>query len=84
MNTDNIPAYFGEFLKKTRVEKGFSQESLALKTGLDRTYISLLERAKRQPTLKTFFILSQAVEVPAEKVVQQIIEIGHSHENCQN
>lgn len=84
MDLDNLPIYFGEFLKTVRTEKGFSQESLAVRTGLDRTYISLLERAKRQPSLRTIFILSQALELHPEKIMQQLVLIGKIHENRQN
>lgn len=83
MDVESLPIYFGELLKKERLVKGFSQESLAHMTGLDRTYISLLERGKRQPTLKTFFILSKAFEIPPEDLVRAINEIGRFYENRQ-
>lgn len=60
---------FSIILKKIRNQKKLSQEQLALESGLDRTYISLLERGMRQPSLKTIFLLSSALEIhPAELV----------------
>lgn len=41
---------FGDLLKQARLKAGMTQESLAFQAELDRTYISLLETGKRQPT----------------------------------
>lgn len=38
-------------LRRFRVERGLSQESLAFEAQLDRTYISRLERAMENPTV---------------------------------
>lgn len=54
---------FGEILKESRLGKGLSQEELAFRCGLDRTYISLMERGKRKPTITTIFVLADALEV---------------------
>ncbi|PBQ33899.1 transcriptional regulator [Sphingobacteriaceae bacterium] len=63
---------FGDILRELRTEKGFSQEHLAELSGLDRTYVSLLERGLRQPTLSTLFSLANALEVAPSKIVQLI------------
>jgi transcriptional regulator with XRE-family HTH domain len=61
---------FGETLQEFRTAKGVSQEALALDCGRDRTFISMLERGKRQPTLETIFRLAEGLEVtPGELVV---------------
>ena len=54
---------FGVVLRVFRTSAGISQEQLALKAGLDRTYISLLERGLRQPTINTFLGLCHVMEV---------------------
>ncbi|MDY7220679.1 helix-turn-helix domain-containing protein [Halalkalibacterium halodurans] len=61
-----------EVLRHHRKQKGLSQEQLALLSGLDRSYISLIERGKRQPTLNTIFQISKALEVSPSKLVQEI------------
>ena len=38
-------------LKRLRKERGWSQEALADEAGLDRTYISGIERVVRNPTI---------------------------------
>jgi len=38
-------------MKRLRKERGWSQEALADAAGLDRTYISGIERVQRNPTV---------------------------------
>ena len=47
-----------------------SQERLAEAAGLDRTYISLLERGLRQPTLETVLRLAEALGTSAATLVR--------------
>jgi transcriptional regulator with XRE-family HTH domain len=54
---------FGLVLQNMRKTAGFSQEQLALECGLDRSFISLLERGRRQPTLKTILQLLDTMNV---------------------
>ncbi len=49
---------FGATLRELRTAHGVSQERLALEVELDRTYISMLERGLRQPTLSTLIALA--------------------------
>ena len=64
-----IEQAFGDVLKEIRTEKNFTQEQLAHKCSLDRTYISLLERGLRQPTISTLFKLSEALEIQPEDFI---------------
>jgi transcriptional regulator with XRE-family HTH domain len=59
----DLNAAFADVLRQLRERAGLSQEALADKSGLDRTYISLLERAQRQPTLKTLARLADALGI---------------------
>lgn len=54
---------FGSRLRAVRVEHQVSQEALAELADLDRTYISLLERGKRNPSLVCVSKLAQALGV---------------------
>jgi len=67
-----IEAIFGQVLRELRSKTGLSQEKLALEANLDRTYISLLERGLRQPSLKTIFILSSVLNVKPSKIVASV------------
>ncbi len=63
---------FGDTLRALRTSKGFSQESLALECELDRTYISMLERGVRSPSLKTIFLLSEPLKVSPTKFIELV------------
>ena len=62
---------FGIVLKELRTGLKLSQEKLAFACGLDRTFISMLERGKRQPSLTSILILAKALSIPADKIVQK-------------
>lgn len=66
---------FGIILKELRTNVGLSQEKLAFACGLDRTFISMLERGKRQPSLTSILILAKALSIPADKMVHKTIEL---------
>ncbi|MBE6161922.1 helix-turn-helix transcriptional regulator [Clostridium cochlearium] len=59
-------------LKKNRINYGLSQEELAYKCNLDRTYISLLERGKRNPTINVIFSISKNLELEASEFIKQV------------
>jgi transcriptional regulator with XRE-family HTH domain len=67
-----ISELFGQVLREFRKKKGFSQEYLAGVCNLDRTYISLLERGLRQPTLKTVFALSNALGISPTMMIKKV------------
>lgn len=66
---------FGKVLKRERNLKGFSQEKLALICELDRTYISLLERGKRQPSLTSILEVSAILGIPASELIKLTEEL---------
>lgn len=68
----NILAQFGKCLKNARTAKGLSQEKLAETVNLDRTYISLLERGKRNPSLICIASLCQALDISLSEFFTQI------------
>lgn len=65
-----IVEVFGKVLRELRTEKGISQEKLAEYCDLDRTYISLLERGRRQPTITTLFKLATALHIKPSQLVK--------------
>ena len=66
---------FGQVLKDLRTERGLSQQQLALDSELDRTYISLLERGLRQPTLSTIFQLAEVLKFSASDIVARVEKV---------
>lgn len=61
-------------LKRIRLEKGLSHESLSALCGLNRSTISLIENKKRVPTLLTCLKISHALEVSLAEIVKQFEE----------
>jgi len=54
---------FGDRLREIRTMQDISQESLALKADLDRTYVSGVERGIRNISLKNIYKLAEALSV---------------------
>lgn len=50
-SVDEITAIFGANVRVARRKLGYSQEELALRAGLHRTYISAVERGRRNISL---------------------------------
>lgn len=67
-----IENIFAKVLKEARTEKNISQEKLAELSNLDRTFISLLERGLRQPTLSTIFKLSYALDIGPSELIRKV------------
>jgi transcriptional regulator with XRE-family HTH domain len=63
---------FGGELRKAREAVGWTQEELASKAGVHRTYVSLLERDKKSPTLSMLLRLCQALGVSASELVARV------------
>jgi len=63
---------FGSTLKELRNNAGISQQELAFECGLDRTYISLLERGLRQPTINTIFILANQLGIKPSRFIKKV------------
>jgi transcriptional regulator with XRE-family HTH domain len=63
---------FGRVLRELRESNNISQEKLAEYCDLDRTYISLLERGLRQPTITTLFKLSKALNISPSDFIKKV------------
>lgn len=61
-------------IRAARVEASLSQERLAELAGLHRTYLSLLERNRRSPTLATLELIAQGLGMTPAKLVGLIAE----------
>lgn len=60
-------AAFGLTIREIRNRRGVSQENLALQCGLDRTYVSGIERGVRNPSLTNILKIAAALDVrPSE------------------
>ena len=54
---------FGERVREKRIEQGLSQEELAVKAGVHRTYIGMIERAEKNITLSNVEKVARALDI---------------------
>jgi transcriptional regulator with XRE-family HTH domain len=66
---------FGQALRHFRASLQISQERLSQESGLDRSYISLLERGLRQPSLTTLLQLAQALNISSDELILKVEEL---------
>ena len=69
---DDLVVLFGEQLKNFRKERNISQEELAFRAELDRTYISGLECGKRNPTLKILVKLAVSLNMKPSELLMNL------------
>ena len=62
----------GQKIKQIRNEKGLSQEKLALKAEIDRTYLAGVEQGKRNPSLKSLEKIVEALEISFQDLFEGI------------
>ena len=67
----DIVKVFGTNLKKFRSEKGLSQEELAEKSGLHRTYISAIECFRRSIALENVQRIANALDIETYKLFME-------------
>jgi transcriptional regulator with XRE-family HTH domain len=59
----DIRQCFGNKIKLLRLEKSYSQEELAYKAAIDRTYISDIEKGERNVSILIIEKLAKALEI---------------------
>lgn len=64
----DIVKVFGNNLRKYRMAQGMSQEALADKCGMHRTYISAIECYRRSISLENIQRIADALEIEAYKL----------------
>jgi transcriptional regulator with XRE-family HTH domain len=61
----------GENVRRLRLASGISQAKLAERMGVDRAYISGLEKGERNPTVLTVWHLSKALKVAMREFFEE-------------
>ena len=64
----------GEEIRRARQEAGLTQEQLASGAKLHPTYIGLLERNKRSPSLDVFLRLCAAMKISPVTLLMRIVK----------
>ncbi|HDH05362.1 MAG TPA: XRE family transcriptional regulator [Nitrospirae bacterium] len=65
---DNVNIRFGKKVREERQKRSLSQERLAMKAGVHRTYIGMIERAEKNITLENIDKLAKALGIPIEEL----------------
>ncbi len=63
---------FGERIRELRIERDLSQEKFALLAGLDRTYLSSLEKGKRNVSLKNIKKIADAFDLSISELLNGV------------
>lgn len=74
--TETISSRFGTEVRRLRLERGLSQEALAAIARLDRTFVSMVERGVRRPTLDSAQRIAAALELPLSEVIRSAEKLG--------
>jgi transcriptional regulator with XRE-family HTH domain len=69
---DPILFAFGQSVAKHRQAKGLTQEALAAKADLDRTYLSDIERGIRNPGVKNVVRLAKALGIKTAELMEKV------------
>ncbi len=64
---------FGQNVRRLRKRRGFSQEELAERAGLHRTYIGSVERGERNISLENIVALARALGVSLAELVEGVV-----------
>lgn len=63
---------FGETVRQERLRQGLSQESLASKAGVHRTYIGMIERAEKNITLENISKVAKALGLSISELTKEL------------
>jgi transcriptional regulator with XRE-family HTH domain len=71
MPVPSISKLFGSAVRAQRAAAGLSQEKLAERSGLHPTYISMVERGVRNPTLDASDRIAKALKISLPKLIEK-------------
>lgn len=61
----------GKAIRKARLERGVSQEELADRSSIDRSYMSSIERGKQNPGIISVLRIAHALEMTATELMAE-------------
>ncbi len=67
----DLPQILGRNVRRFRLQKGLSQEELALETDMKRSYVSDVERGTRNPSVKAVARLAEALQVEPDVLLRR-------------
>jgi transcriptional regulator with XRE-family HTH domain len=76
---DPMLADLGKFLRSVREKRGCSQEQMAFKCGLDRTYIGAVERGEYNVTMLTLRRITQTLGISMIDAMKGMARASRKH-----
>ncbi len=67
----------GTNIRKYRRMKKYTQEQLAAETDLTPTYIGMIERGEKIPSLEAFISILNALDASADRVLVDVLNMGY-------
>ena len=61
----------GVVIRRLRKERGLSQEDVAFESGVDRSFLSHIERGLQQPSISILFRIAEALGTPASAILAE-------------
>lgn len=71
-----LSAKFGDVIRELRKERNLSQEELADKADVHRTYIGMIERGEKNITLENIQKLAKALNVSLKSIFEKLEKIS--------
>lgn len=72
MKNNTLDQAFGNALQRLRKKHDLSQEELAFRVGIHRTYISQLERGLKSPSLRTIGKICDELKLSLSQFMQEV------------
>lgn len=69
----DVRQIFGKNMRRVRMAAGLSQDEIAIRMGVEQTYVSGLERGVRNPTLTTLDRAASALNVKLTELLEEIV-----------
>lgn len=67
---NTILSIFGQRLRTLRIEKNLTQEQFALKCGLHKNYIGMVERGERNPSLINIDVIAKGLDISMSELMR--------------
>ena len=69
---DVVDQALGPVMRKLRTKRGWSEADLALRVGMDRNYLSLIELGRNSPSVRMLMRLCAALDVQAADLLDDL------------
>ena len=77
-----LPSRLGRAIKQLRLERGITQQELANKAKLHRTYVSDVERGTRNLTITCMDQIAVGLETPLSEIFKRVETASAAEEPC--